>query len=329
MRLPLFDRTNLDIKSLSKRKHGIDYTILIPLRGVKISKVDERIHKVAERIINAKKRDSAIILMIGAHVIRSGVQNYLIDLMKRGYISCIAINGGGMIHDFEFALIGATTESVARYIKNGEFGLWEETAQLNDIINEAYEKDKTVGMGEAVGYYIESSKFPHKSISILANAYQLGIPVTVHVGIGFDIIHEHPNCNGAATGALSYNDFLTFTSVVQKLEGGVIMNFGSAVMGPEVFLKALSMARNIAYQKDKEIKHFTTLVCDLYDIPEDFKKEPDKNNQCYYFRPWKTMLIRTVADGGESFYVKGKHRETIPALWASINKWEEKFGKGC
>lgn len=328
MRLPLFDRTNLDIKSLSKRKHGIDYTILIPLRGVKISKVDERIHKVAKRIINAKKRDSAIILMIGAHVIRSGVQNYLIDLMKRGYISCIAINGGGMIHDFEFALIGATTESVARYIKNGEFGLWEETAQLNDIINEAYEKDKTVGMGEAVGYYIQSSEFPHKSISILANAYQLGIPVTVHVGIGFDIIHEHPNCNGAATGALSYNDFLKFTSIVQKLEGGVVMNFGSAVMGPEVFLKALSMARNIAQQQGKEIKNFYTLVCDLIELPENIRDEAPKDTVGYYFRPWKTMLIRTVSDGGESFYIRGKHIHTIPCLWTAINQLEVKIGKG-
>lgn len=328
MRLPLFDRTNLDIKSLSKRKHGIDYTILIPLRGVKISKVDERIHKIAERIINAKKRDSAIILMIGAHVIRSGVQNYLIDLMKRGYISCIAINGGGMIHDFEFALIGATTESVARYIKNGEFGLWEETAQLNDIINEAYEKDKTVGMGEAVGYYIENSEFPHKSISILANAYQLGIPVTVHVGIGFDIIHEHPNCNGAATGALSYNDFLKFTSIVQKLEGGVVMNFGSAVMGPEVFLKALSMARNIAQQQGKEIKNFYTLVCDLIELPENIMDEAPKDTVGYYFRPWKTMLIRTVSDGGESFYIRGKHIHTIPCLWTAINQLEVKIGKG-
>jgi hypothetical protein len=112
---------------------------------------------------------------------------------------------------------------------------------------------------------------------------------------------------------------------VQNLEGGVIMNFGSAVMAPEVFLKALSMARNVAIQSGKDIKEFTTLVCDLRELPEDFSKEPDKNCSDYYFRPWKTMLIRTVAERGESFYIKGQHSETIPALWSAINDAEKAF----
>lgn len=319
--LPIFDRKKLDIKPLSNRKHDIDVSVVRSLdTDIKELRVDERIKEVASRIITAKANKSAIILFIGGHVIRSGVQKYLIDLMENGYISCLATNGAGIIHDYEFAFIGATTENVAYYIKNGQFGLWKETGILNDIINEAYKKNDSLGMGEAIGRAIEYGDFPHKSLSLLAAGYRMQIPVTIHVGIGYDIIHEHPNCDGAATGALSYNDFLKFVSVVQQLEGGVVMNFGSAVMAPEVFLKALSMARNVAHQRGQDIRHFKTLVCDLHNLPDDFSKEPSRNSPAYFFRPWKTMLVRTVADGGESFYVQGKHSDTIPALWSAINE---------
>jgi len=259
--------------------------------------------------------------MMGGHVIRAGVQRYLIDLMRRGFISCIAMNGAGMIHDFEFALIGATTESVSKYINEGQFGLWKETGRINDIINKGY--NDGLGMGEAVGQAIYDENFPFKDISLLASAYLLKIPVTVHVGIGCDIIHEHPNCDGAATGATSYKDFLYFAKIVENLEGGIVMNFGSAVMAPEVFLKALSMARNIAHQQGEIIKHFSTLVCDLHELSDDYSKEPPKNSSAYYFRPFKTMLVRTVADGGESFYIKGNHSDTIPSLWTAINDEEK------
>ena len=319
----MFDRKMLDIKPLSNRKHDIDISVVRGLDiDIKESGICERIKKVASRIITAKINNSAIILFIGGHVIRSGVQKYLIDLMENGHISCLAMSGAGIIHDFEFALIGATTENVAQYISCGQFGLWKETGILNDIINQAYAKESTIGMGEAIGRAIEFGDLPNKSLSLLAAGYRMQVPVTIHVGIGYDIIHEHPNCDGAATGALSYNDFLKFVSVVQKLEGGVVMNFGSAVMAPEVFLKALSMARNVAQQKGHAIKRFTTLVCDLHKLPDDFSKEPSKDNPAYYFRPWKTMLVRTVADGGESYYVQGKHSDTIPALWSAINKEE-------
>jgi hypothetical protein len=315
-----FDRTKLKIKSLKQRIHDINLNIIKDLEPS--SFCHKSIDEVACRLIAAKKNERPMILMIGAHVIRASVQLYLIDLIKRGYISCVAMNGGGMIHDFEFALIGATTENVERYIKEGQFGLWKETGMLNNIINEAYKKNDSAGMGETIGRAIESGDFPHKNLSLLAAGYRLGIPVTIHVGIGYDIIHEHPNCDGAATGALSYNDFLKLASVVQCLEGGLVMNFGSAVMAPEVFLKALSMARNVAYQNGKLINHFTTLVCDLHDLPSNFSKEPPKDSPAYYFRPWKTMLVRTVADGGKSYYAKGRHSETIPALWTAINDAE-------
>ena len=321
MRFAFTDRTALKIKPLSDRKHDLGLSIISELNTIKKSEVDKKFRKVAKRIIFAKKNSASAILMMGGHVIRAGVQRYLIDLMRRGFISCIAMNGAGMIHDFEFALIGATTESVAKYINEGQFGLWNETGRINDIINKGYNDGS--GMGEAVGQAIYDENFPFKDISLLASAYLLKIPVTVHVGIGCDIIHEHPNCDGAATGATSYKDFLYFAKIVENLEGGIVMNFGSAVMAPEVFLKALSMARNIAHQQGEIIKHFSTLVCDLHELPDDYSKEPPKNSSAYYFRPFKTMLVRTVADGGESFYVKGNHSDTIPSLWTAINDEEK------
>ena len=317
-----FDRTFLNIKPLAIRQHDLTISVISELNYNRTSDTYKRFKVIANQMVHAKKKGASIILMIGGHVIRDGVQNYLIDLIKREYISCIAMNGSGMIHDFEFSLIGATTESVAKYIQKGQFGLWKETGILNDIINEAYKDDRTVGMGEAVGRAINNGDFPYNKVSLLAAAYRLKIPITVHVGIGYDIIHEHPNCDGAATGALSYNDFLKFAYIVQKLEDGVVINFGSAVMAPEVFLKALSMARNIAHQQGKVIKNFTTLVCDIHTLPEDYGKEPNKDNEGYYFRPWKTMLVRTI-DGGRSFYIKGKHADTIPDLWMAINEEEK------
>jgi len=318
----MFNREILDIKPLSDRVHDLDLSVIKPLSASDVS-IPDGISAVSKHLVAAKEKCAAVVLMIGAHVIRSGVQRYIIDLMERGFISCLALNGAGVIHDFEFSLIGATTESVEKYIKNGQFGLWKETSRINDIINSAYLGNHESGMGRSVGKVIETESFPHRDISLLAAGYRLNIPVTVHVGIGYDIIHEHPNCNGAAIGALSYNDFLSFASVVQNLEYGVAMNFGSAIMAPEVYLKALSMARNVARQEGKHIKDFTTLVCDLQELPENFNISPSKNNPSYYFRPWKTMLVRTVTDGGRSFYVRGKHSETVPALWSAINKGEK------
>ena len=146
------------------------------------------------------------------------------------------MNGAGLIHDYELARIGATTESVARYIRSGEFGLWRETGELNDWIVEAASLE--LGLGENAGRRILESGFPHIELSVLAAAYRLGVPVTSHVGIGYDILHEHPNCDGASLGEASYRDFLIFARTVQRLEGGVLLSFGSAIMAPEVHLKA-------------------------------------------------------------------------------------------
>ncbi len=312
----LFDTSRLKLSPLGDRNHDLDLSIVLPLR--QSQNVDNKIQLLAQKIKESRQNPlgSSVILMMGAHVIRSGVQRYLIDMMERGFIDCVAMNGAGVIHDYEMALIGATTESVAHYIRTGQFGLWEESGQINEIV--IYGAREGLGLGEAVGKFIEERDLPHKDLSLLARAFALKVPVTVHVGIGYDIVHEHPNCDGAAYGKASYTDFLIFAKLVESLSGGVIMNFGSAVMAPEVFLKALAMARNIAAQEKKEISNFSCLVCDVRTLIGNLDKEPEKNNSQYYFRPWKTMLVRTVADGGQSYYVCGRHSETIPQLWSAL-----------
>jgi hypothetical protein len=308
----LFDRSKLLIKPLSERRHDMQLDYVLGLDDPAPEYSHPQLPEVARRVITAKNNGAARILMMGAHVIKMGMSRYIIDLMERGYFNHIALNGACAIHDYELARIGATTESVARYIQTGEFGLWRETGDLNDVIKEAAEL--SLGLGENVGRHIDASDFPYKDTSIFAAAYRLSIPVTVHVGIGYDIIHEHPNCDGAALGATSYRDFLIFTRTVENLEGGVMFDFGSAIMGPEVYLKALSMARNVARQEGRSIKHFTTAVFDLVPIQGDIHHELPKTDPGYYFRPHKTILVRTVADGGESFYFCGDHRATVPAL---------------
>jgi len=307
-----FDRSQLLIKPLDERKHdmGLDYILKLDEPAPEFS--HPQLAEVAKRLLAAQSRGAARILMMGAHVIKAGASRHVIDLLERGYLTHVAMNGAGSIHDYELARIGASTESVARYIRSGEFGLWRETGELNDIAREA--ASLSLGLGEDVGRRIEESSFPHKDLSIFAAAYRHSIPATVHVGIGYDIIHEHGNCDGRALGEASYRDFLIFTKTMEKLEGGIMLNFGSAIMGPEVYLKALSMVRNVAHQKGQMIKNFTTAVFDLVPIQGDIHHELPKTDPGYYFRPHKTILVRTVADGGESYYFCGDHRATVAAL---------------
>jgi hypothetical protein len=207
---------------------------------------------------------------------------------------------------------------VARYIQEGQFGLWTETGRLNEAIRQGAREG--LGLGEAVGRMIEEEQLPHRDVSILAAGYRLRVPVTAHVGIGYDIIHEHPNCDGAALGETSYRDFLALAHSVSQLQGGVLLNFGTAVMGPEVFLKALAMSRNVAHQEGQRINRFTTAVFDLVDLGSDYHTEAFKSEARYYFRPYKTLLVRTVQDGGESFYIRGDHRATLPNLYRLVTE---------
>ena len=311
-RYQVFDRSRLLLRPLSGRVHDLQLSHWLSLADSTPEFVHPDLAVVATRILSARERGSARILMMGAHLIRAGVGRHLIDLLERGAFTLVAMNGAGVIHDYELARCGATTESVERYIGSGEFGLWRETGELNDWIVEAAQEG--YGLGENCGRRLQESDFPHLDLSVLAAAYRLQIPVTVHAGIGYDIIHEHPNCNGAALGETSYRDFLIFADQVEKLEGGVAVTFGSAIMAPEVYLKALAMARNVAHQEGREIRRFTTAVFDLCPIHGDFRKELPLTDPGYYFRPHKTMLVRTVKDGGESYYFEGPHRATFPAL---------------
>jgi hypothetical protein len=325
---------------LAERIHDMTLADVLPLDFPGEPIDDPVLPNIAVRIVRARQNRVPVILLMGAHVIKSGLSRFVIDLMERGVVTHVGMNGAGPIHDYELALIGATTESVARYIQEGQFGLWQETGELNRIVAEGARDG--LGYGEAVGRAIQGAggrgqeaegrgqeagirqsaignrQFLHADISILAAGYRLRVPVTVHIGIGYDIIHEHPNCDGAALGEASYRDFLIFAQAITRLQGGVLLNFGTAVMGPEVYLKALAMARNVASQEGRQINRFTTAVFDLLDLGDDLSREAPKTDARYYYRPYKTILVRTVADGGESFYARGSHRATLPALYRQV-----------
>ena len=309
---PIFDRSRLKILPLSQRDHDMTLEKVLELGQAPLACDNPDLASLADAIISAGKCNASVVLLMGAHVIKQGLSKYVIDLIRKGWVSAVAMNGACAIHDYELAKIGATTESVAKYICKGQFGLWSQTGQLNDIVNEGDEQG--LGFGQAVGKAISTGDFPHKDISIFASAYEAGIPATVHVGIGYDIIHEHPNFDGAATGSASYRDFLILAKVIEQLEGGVVLCYGTAVMGPEVYLKALSLARNVAHQEGREIRRITSAVFDLIDIPGDIHTEAPKDSAAYYYRPFKTVLVRTVADGGKSMYIRGDHRATMPKL---------------
>ncbi|MHB1296861.1 MAG: GSU2086 family protein [Anaerolineae bacterium] len=316
MSYPLFDRSRLQLKPLAERQHDMTLAQVAQVGDLAATYQNPDLDTLAQRMVAARRAGSAVIWMMGAHVIKNGLSRYVIDLMERGAVSAVAFNGACCIHDFELALIGATTESVARYVSEGQFGLWTETGRLNEIAKQAAQEG--IGFGEAVGRTVQEEGFPHRDVSILAAGYRLRIPVTVHVSLGYDIIHEHPNVEGAALGAASYTDFLVFTQQVTHLEGGVLLSMGTAIMGPEVYLKALAMARNVAFQENRPLNHFTTAVFDLQDLGEDLSHEAPKSDARYYFRPYKTILVRTIKDGGESFYIQADHKATVPALHRNI-----------
>jgi len=318
MPYPLFDRSKLKLRPLSERVHGMALAEVLDLDD-DVPPCDEPgLAQVAERVAQAHQAGAQVIMMMGAHVIKRGLSRFVVDLMERGIVTHVGMNGAGPIHDFELALIGATTESVARYIQEGQFGLWEETGRINEAIQQGTRDG--LGLGETVGRTIEEEQLPHRDVSILAAGYRLRVPVTVHVGVGYDIIHEHPNCDGAALGETSYRDFLALAHSVSNLQNGVLLNFGTAVMGPEVFLKALAMARNVAHQEGRRINRFTTAVFDLVHLGPDHHREASRSDARYYFRPYKTLLVRTVQEGGESFCIQGDHRATLPNLYRLVTE---------
>ena len=305
------------LKSLVERGHDLRAEDCLELRAPQNLLRNNDLEHLASAVMAARRAARPVILLLGAHPIKLGLSRFIIDLIRRGMVTHVATNGAGLIHDFELAAGDGTSEDVAHWIQRGQFGLWHETGRLNEIIRQAAQRGE--GLGEAIGRTIYEENLPNRDLSIAAAGWRAGVPITAHVTIGADIIHAHNSCDGAALGQTSYTDFLIFARSVHDLEGGVYLNVGSAVTGPEVYLKALSMARNVASQHGREIRHFTTGVFDLVQLPPNYRDgAPAKDHPLYYYRPWKTILVRTVADGGKSYYVCGDHTQTIPTFWQHL-----------
>lgn len=248
-------------------------------------------HLVSD-IGSAYAKSKPVIAMMGGHVIKCGLAPVIISMMESEIITGIAMNGAASIHDFEIALIGETSEDVGTNIATGKFGMWEETGSL---MNEAVKVDGRSGMGSALGKKLAELEVPHLDVSILASAFRLNIPVTVHVAIGTDIIHQHPSTDGAALGEASFIDFRIFVSEISRLgHGGVLLNFGSAVLMPEVFLKALSIARNLGH----DVTEFTTANFDMIQ----------------HYRPRENIVKRPTNTGGSGYAITGHHEIMIPLL---------------
>ena len=253
--------------------------------------------EVAAAIKEAVTQKGAILLGMGAHPIKVGLSTIIIQLIEQGVLSGIAMNGACIIHDAELAMAGKTSEDVATALSDGSFGMAEETGQfLNKAAREAVRRKW--GLGKTVGALMKEEKFPYNDYSILAKAYELEVPVTVHVAIGTDIIHCQPSMSGEAVGESSHLDFRIFCTLVSKLERGVFINLGSAVIIPEVFLKAISVARNLGYN----LKDFVT-------VNMDFVKQ---------YRPLTNVVHRPTMEGGKGYNLVGHHEIMFPLLCAAV-----------
>jgi hypothetical protein len=253
--------------------------------------------EISERIIRAVDSKRPVILAMGAHAIKVGLSPVIIDLLNRGIINGLAMNGACIIHDAELAMVGKTSEDVASEIGNGAFGMAEETGKfLNAAIIDGARHGR--GLGESIGVMLLREDFPCNRYSLLARACALDIPATVHVAIGTDIIHFHPGVDGASIGKTSHLDFRIFAGLVSELEGGVFINLGSAVIMPEVFLKALTLVRNLGY----EVKDITTVNMDFI----------------RHYRPMTNVVHRPTLEGGKGYSLVGHHEIMFPLLAAAI-----------
>ena len=271
-----------------------------------------------DRVRRARAEGRQLIFSMGAHVIKCGLSRYLIELMKRGYITHLAGNGACSIHDFELACLGGTSEHVPTAIEDGSFGMWEETGGwMNEAIRQGAAEG--LGYGESLGLYVDRhpERFPHREDCVLWNAWRLDIPATYHIALGTDIIHQHPSCDFQAIGRASGVDFHRMCWSVAHLDRGVYMNFGSGVIGPEVFLKALSIARNLGYPTFD----ITTANFDLIDLG-DYRRDLGYADPQYYYRPRKNIVNRPVSRGGMGWHFCGDHARTIPELYRRLTGGE-------
>ena len=258
----------------------------------------EDFKEVVSRIVAAVRGDKMVLLGMGAHPIKVGLNPIIIDLMQRGIIRGLAVNGAGIVHDVEIAMAGKTSEEVEQGLGKGAFGVTNETAEfINSALQDGHRTG--LGFGEAIGRALQKEEgFPYREMSISAAAFRLDIPLTVHVAIGTDVVHIHPSTDGAIIGELTYRDFRLFAALVASLEGGIYINAGSAVIMPEVFLKALSAARNLGHR----VEDFVTLNMDFIQ----------------HYRPTRNVVQRPTAEGGKGFALTGHHEIMVPLLAAAV-----------
>lgn len=368
MPYPKFDRDKLLIGKLAQRMNRVNIEKdNIPVTRKPLNLTDENyllIEKTAERIKSARKNGRAIIMAFGAHVIKNGLAPVLTALMEEGWLTHLATNGAGIIHDWEFAFQGKSSEDVRENVAKGQFGIWEETGLFINLALAvgAYE---ALGYGESIGKMIFNEglhipattelhdtavknaatnhdlsasaidlsgiikKFkltegfmqiphPFRKYSVQAAAYRLGIPFTGHPMFGHDIVYTHPLNSGAAIGRTALNDFLVYAESVSRLEHGVYMSVGSAVMSPMIFEKSLAMSQNIRIQENGHIDNHFMLVVDLAESEWDWQKEgePPQDNPAYYLRFCKTFNRM----GGEMYYLKADNRDFLPALYQKLNE---------
>jgi hypothetical protein len=309
---PILKKKDIKTVSISDRKSLVDINSFAQtfapgssfesfMKSLPDSLAAKDLIEFSKKVKNARKSDKPIIFGMGAHTIKVGLNPVIIDLMERGWVSAISVNGAFMIHDFEIALCGKTSEDVSENLFQGTYGNTEETGLfLNIALKDGLENG--FGCGESIGYYLIQSEFPYNKHSVLYHAYKLNIPITIHPAIGTDFIHYHPKFDGGILGALAEKDFLLFSSIVSQLsQGGIYINIGSAVILPEVFLKAISfcVAQGI------HLREFCTAVFDFN----------------HHYRPEKNVVQRPVQESGKGYYFIGAHEIMIPllaAIWLSI-----------
>jgi len=292
---PVADRANKVAVEAFAKPHAAGASFTSFLDSLPDFLAVQELRLVVSAIASAVKNKRPVLLMMGAHSIKVGLNPIIVDAMRRGFVNAVAFNGAGAIHDFELCYQGETSEDVQAGLNDGSFGMVDETGRM---MNAALADGVARGLGAGRALGERALAFPNKHLSIMATGADIGAPVTVHIGIGTDIIHQHPTTNGAHLGEASYRDFKTFAAVCAQLEGGVVLNVGSAVIMPEVFLKALTIARNLGHKVEK----FTTATFDM----------------TRHYRPAENVQRRPTALGGKGVCIIGHHEINLPLLFAAV-----------
>ncbi len=331
-RYKIFDASIIKTYPVSQRTNKVKLEDLINPENILHTEFqtqqEEEISELAKKIIEARQSDKPVIWLTGAHMIKNGLGPIIIELIRKDIITLVATNAAGTIHDFELALIGQTSEYVPNALPEGKFGMAYELGYINAILAEGNKRE--LGYGESLGRCMFDDEFrrcventvdgkldfKHREISVIANCYENNIPLTVHAGIGTDVIDQHPNFDGQNKGGCSGRDFLIYVNEVTKLaNGGVALNIGSAVTGPEVLLKAVSMAGNIGKAP------FGLITADFDLKLYKASAMTDESSSEYYFRDHKSVVTRIPqAFGGKGFYIQGNQKVTIPSLYKEIVK---------